>query len=101
MWDSTLAETGENIMSLEQIISQKLTQAFKPLELLVENESHHHQGHGGDDGSGESHWRINITAAAFTGKSRVERQRMINEVLADELANRIHALAMTVKGEGE
>ncbi len=88
-------------MSLEQIISEKLVEAFKPLELQVENESHKHSGHAGDDGSGESHWRIRITAAAFVGKSRVQRQRMINEVLADELANKIHALAMTVKGEGE
>ena len=88
-------------MSLEQIISEKLVEAFKPLELKVENESHHHSGHAGDDGSGESHWRINITADAFTGKSRVERQRMINQVLADELKNNIHALAMTVKGAGD
>jgi BolA protein len=101
IWDSTLAESQENFMSLEQIISQKLTVAFKPLELLVENESDHHQGHAGDDGSGESHWRITITAQAFTGKSRVERQRMINEVLASELASEIHALAMSVKGAGE
>ena len=88
-------------MSLEKIISEKLQEAFKPLELLVENESHHHSGHSGDDGSGESHWRITILADAFTGKSRVERQRMINEVLADELKNSIHALAMAVKGPGD
>ena len=88
-------------MSLEKIISQKLNEAFKPLELLVENESHHHEGHAGHDGIGESHWRINIIADAFVGKSRVERQRMINEVLADELKNKIHALAMTVKATGE
>lgn len=88
-------------MSLEQIISQKLTDAFKPLELLVENESHHHQGHAGDDGSGESHWRINITADGFSGKSRVERQRMINKALAEELAQNIHALSMIVKAPGE
>ena len=88
-------------MSLEKIISEKLVEAFKPLKLLVENESHHHSGHAGDDGSGESHWRINITAEAFSGKSRIDRQRMINEVLATELKDSIHALAMTVKGVGE
>ena len=88
-------------MSLEKIIPQKLQEAFKPLELLVENESGNHQGHAGDDGSGESHWRVSIISAAFDGKSRVERQRMINEVLATELANNIHALAMSVKGTGE
>ena len=88
-------------MSLEQIISEKLSEAFKPLELKVENESHHHSGHSGDDGSGESHWRIDITADVFTGKSRVERQRMINQALAFELKNNIHALAMTVKAPGD
>ena len=88
-------------MSLEKIISEKLQNAFNPLELLVENESHHHSGHAGDDGSGESHWRITITADTFTGKSRVERQRMINETLANELTHNIHALAMTVKAPGE
>ncbi len=88
-------------MSLEQIISEKLTRAFNPLELQVENESHHHSGHAGDDGSGESHWRITIMADVFDGKSRVERQRMINEVLAVELKNNIHALAMTVRGSGD
>ncbi|MCF6200059.1 MAG: BolA family transcriptional regulator [Hyphomicrobiaceae bacterium] len=88
-------------MSLEKIISDKLVDAFKPLELQVENESGKHSGHAGDDGSGESHWRIMIIAAAFNGKSRVERQRMINAVLADELKNNIHALAMSVKGVEE
>ncbi len=88
-------------MSLEQIISEKLVASFKPLKLKVENESHHHSGHAGDDGSGESHWRIDITAEVFTGKSRVERQRMINQALAFELENSIHALAMTVKAPGD
>ena len=88
-------------MSLEKIISKKLNDAFKPLELQVENESHHHSGHSGDDGSGESHWKVTIVADAFSGKSRLERQRMINQVLADELANHIHALAMTVKGPND
>lgn len=88
-------------MSLGNIISQKLTDAFKPLELFVENESHRHEGHAGHSGSGDSHWRVKITAEAFAGKSRIERQRMINAVLAEELASSIHALAMTVKAPGE
>jgi len=88
-------------MSLEEIIFQKLTDAFKPLELKVKNESHNHVGHAGHDGVGESHWRIVVVAEAFAGKSRVERQRMINEVLAEELAGRIHALAMKASAPGE
>lgn len=88
-------------MSLETVITKKLIAAFQPMELIVENESHRHHGHAGDDGSGESHWRISITAAAFAGKSRVERQRMVNAVLERELAETIHALAMTVRAPGE
>ncbi len=84
-------------MSLEKIIVQKLTESFNPLELHVENESSKHRGHAGDDGSGESHWRISVLSKDFSGKSRVERQRMVNKVLADELKNNIHALAMTIK----
>jgi BolA protein len=88
-------------MSLETTIARKLTAAFQPTELVVENESHHHVGHAGHSGSGDSHWRIRITAAAFAGKSRLERQRMVNAALAEELAGGIHALAMTVKAPGE
>ncbi len=81
-------------MSVEATIRQKLEQAFQPASLEVVNESHLHHGHHGSPGTGESHYRVHIVAEAFTGKSRVERHRLVNDVLAAELTGPIHALAI-------
>jgi len=72
----------------------KLTQDFEPAALQVIDESHHHAGHSGSRDDGESHFRVVIVAEAFRGKSRVEQHRMINAALADELKERVHALAI-------
>jgi stress-induced morphogen len=82
-------------MTVENSIREKLTRAFTPEALDVVNDSHHHAGHAGSPGGGESHFSIKVVSAAFDGKSRVERHRMVNEVLAEELAGKIHALAIT------
>jgi stress-induced morphogen len=82
-------------MNVEQSIKKKLAQAFAPVALDVVNESHHHAGHAGSPGTGESHFAVKVVSEAFAGKSRVERHRMVNAVLADELAGKIHALAIT------
>jgi len=71
-----------------------LRDAFAPMALEVVNDSHRHAGHGGSPGTGESHFSIEVVSDRFKGKSRVERHRMVNEVLADELKGRIHALAI-------
>ena len=81
-------------MRAEDSITQKLRQAFAPVALEVVNDSHRHAGHAGSPGSGESHFSIEVVSDRFAGKSRVERHRMINEVLAEELKSRIHALAI-------
>ena len=81
-------------MSLEQDIRHKLTKAFAPEALEVVNDSHRHAGHAGSPGTGESHFTIKVVSAAFAGKSRLERHRMVNEVLAQELAGKVHALAI-------
>jgi BolA family transcriptional regulator, general stress-responsive regulator len=81
-------------MRAEDSITQKLRQAFAPVELEVVNDSHRHAGHAGSPGSGESHFSIEVVSDRFAGKSRVERHRMVNEVLAEELKGRIHALAI-------
>lgn len=86
---------------LAEIIHARLTAALAPSHLEVINDSHHHAGHSGDDGSGESHWTVVVEAHAFAGKSRVERQRMINHALADLLAERIHALAIKARVPGD
>lgn len=85
-------------MSMTDTIRTKLTNAFAPSELTIIDESEKHRGHGGYREGGESHFRIEVKAAAFNGKSRLERQRMVNHVLADELKERIHALALAVAG---
>jgi len=77
-----------------QRITMKLTQGFAPAALQVIDESHHHAGHSGSRSDGESHFRVIIVAEAFRSKSRVEQHRMINAALADELRERVHALAI-------
>lgn len=88
---------------LETAMRDKLTNAFQPERLDVINESHLHAGHQGGavDGSGETHFRVRIVSAAFAGKMRLARHRAVNDALADELANGVHALAIEVAATGE
>jgi BolA protein len=88
-------------MSLQDTMTDKLTAAFGPTILEVLDESENHRGHGGWREGGETHFRVRIVAAAFAGKSRVERHRMVNQVLDAELKGRVHALAMETKAPGE
>jgi BolA protein len=88
-------------MGMSDVIAQKLTAAFAPSELSVEDESARHEGHAGSRPGGETHFRVRIVSPAFAGLGRVERQRRINEALADELHGPIHALTMTVLTPGE
>jgi BolA protein len=67
----------------------------------VIDESHLHEGHKGHRHGGETHFRINIVSPAFDGKSRVERHRMINTLLTDEFAGRLHALAIKAQTPSE
>lgn len=76
------------------MIERKLKEAFSPLALEVIDESHQHAGHAGAHEQGESHFRVKIVAEAFAGKSRVERHRLVNQTLEQELKSRIHALAV-------
>ena len=78
-------------------MESKLRLAFSPQQLDVVDETHKHHGHAGWRESGETHFHVSISSASFTGKSRVERQRMIYQVLAEELAGPVHALALTVR----
>ncbi|HZG10083.1 MAG TPA: BolA family protein [Allosphingosinicella sp.] len=83
-------------------IAQRLEAALAPASLQVINDSEKHRGHGGYDGSGESHFTVVVEAEAFRGLSRLARQRAVNEALGDLLSkDRIHALAIkaTVPGE--
>ncbi len=92
---------GTIMTSISERITQKLTEAFAPHALKVIDESHQHQGHGGWREGGETHFRVDIVSEAFSGKSRLERHRLVNATLAQELADRVHALAIAAKAPGE
>lgn len=76
-------------------ITRKLEQALAPERLTVIDESHRHEGHLGARPSGETHFRVEIVSAQFGGKSRLERQRRVYQILSEELAGPIHALSVT------
>ncbi|HMO67403.1 MAG TPA: BolA family protein [Novosphingobium sp.] len=82
-------------------IRRLLEAAFAPLSLDIVNDSARHSGHMGDDGSGESHFTVEIESAAFAGRSRLERQRMVNRALGDIPGQRVHALAIRARAPGE
>jgi BolA family transcriptional regulator, general stress-responsive regulator len=77
-------------------MEEKLRAAFSPSFMQLIDESNQHHGHSGAHPSGESHFRLRISSAAFQGKSRVQQHRMVNEVLAEDLRARVHALAIEV-----
>jgi BolA protein len=88
-------------MSVKTSIAGKLEAAFAPQSLDVIDESHRHEGHAGHRAGGETHFRVHIVSEAFRGKTRIERHRMINQALAQELASGVHALAIHAGAPGE
>jgi len=82
-------------MTVADTIRAKLTAALAPDALSIEDESSKHAGHAGARPEGETHFRVRIVSTKFEGVSRVERQRRIYAILADELRDRVHALALT------
>jgi BolA family transcriptional regulator, general stress-responsive regulator len=90
-------EKGPAQKEMEELLSA----AFSPTHLAVINDSASHHGHSGDDGSGESHFTVEIESAAFAGINRVMRQRMVNKALGDIPGERVHALAIKARAPGE
>ncbi len=86
---------------VEGEIEELLRAAFSPTQLSVINDSGRHSGHSGDDGTGESHFTVEIESVAFTGVSRLERQRLVNRALGDLPGRRVHALAIRARAPGE
>lgn len=82
-------------MALETEMKSALERAFAPTTLEITNESHRHAGHAGDDGTGESHWAIRISAPALGPMTRIARHRAIHAALGPAIIGRIHALAIT------
>jgi BolA family transcriptional regulator, general stress-responsive regulator len=93
--------TAGRTMRVRDTITKKLKDAFTPDSIEVVDESHLHAGHAGHRPEGESHFRLYIVSQAFAGKSRIDRHRMINAILSDDLAKDIHALAIHAVAPGE
>ena len=92
-------------MSVKEQIIAKLSAALAPLALEVIDDSAKHAGHqfhpGGVEPRGETHFTVKVVSAGFAGKNRLARHRMINEALAEELADRVHAMAIEARAPGE
>ena len=82
---------------MEDEIRTALQDALAPEQLEVVNESAQHAGHAGDDGSGESHWRVILRASALDGQSRIARHRAVHAALGPAIISRIHALAIDIR----
>lgn len=79
-------------------IHARLTAAFAPCDLVVEDESEKHRGHAGYPEGGQSHFRVVLRADAFAPMSRIQRHRAVHEALGPDLIGRIHALALQISG---
>ena len=81
-------------MGLDAEIRTALEAGLAPEHLEVINESHRHKGHSGDDGSGESHWRVVLSVPSLEDESRIARHRAVHAALGPAIIGRIHALAI-------
>ena len=88
-------------MKLSDWIAQTLEERLQPARLAVLDESDQHIGHGGWREGGETHFRIDIVSEAFSGKTRVERHRLVNDALKGAFQRGLHALAIKAKAPGE
>jgi len=88
-------------MRTADLITKKLTEAFAPQSLTVEDESHRHAGHAGARPGGQTHYRVYIVSELFKGMTRLQRHRLINQTLSAELAGGVHALAIHAAAPGE
>ena len=80
---------------------RRLNSALSPTRVELTDDSEKHRGHGGYNPAGESHFSLVVESELFTGKSRVERQRMVYAALGDLMEERVHALAIRAAAPGE
>jgi len=88
-------------MTMKELIEKGLRDALQPRLLDIVDESHLHAGHAGAREGGESHYRLNVVADAFSGKSRVERHRLVNDALKPAFQRGLHAVAIKANAPGE
>lgn len=84
-----------------EAIRRKLEAALSPERLEIVDDSDKHAGHAGHRPGGETHFTLTVVSPAFAGVGRVERQRRINALLAEELAGPVHALSIRASAPGE
>lgn len=89
------------MIRVEETIREKLTDELKPSKLIVENVSHHHSGHSGSPGTGESHFDVTVVSEAFVGLAKVARFRKVHKILKAELDGPVHALSLDLKTPDE
>jgi BolA protein len=80
---------------------RRLNSSLQPMRVELIDDSEQHRGHGGYNPEGESHFTLRIESAAFAGKNRVQRQRMIYSALGELMASRVHALSIRATAPGE
>jgi BolA protein len=83
--------------TVAETMRRKLTEALAPTRLAIFDESHRHASHAGARPEGETHFRVEIVSPAFVGLSRIERQRLVHDVLSAELFGRVHALSLAAQ----
>ena len=88
-------------MTMNELIETRLREKLDPIDLAVIDESHQHEGHGGWREGGETHYRIEVVSPLFSGKSRIDRHRIVNAALDEAFARGLHALAIQAKAPGE
>jgi BolA protein len=88
-------------MSVAETMRAKLEAGLRPLRLEIHDESARHAGHAGARPGGESHFRLHVVSAAFAGLGRLERQRLVHGLLAEELAGPVHALSIAARTPDE
>ncbi len=88
-------------MRMKARIEERLRVGLQPNRLSVIDESHLHAGHAGARPQGESHFRVAIESAAFVGKSRLQRHRQVYDLLAQEIADGVHAIGLHTTAPGE
>lgn len=81
-------------MTMQDTLRSKLTANFSPESIDIVDESYKHRGHAGFKPEGETHFKVAMVSTQFEGKSRVERQRMVFDVVKEEMQTRIHALSL-------
>lgn len=89
------------MMSVEQLMRDKLTRELSPKTLVIDNVSHEHEGHASSPGTGESHFNVHIVSEAFQGVPKVARFRQVYKILEAEVAGPVHALSLDLKAPSE